>query len=307
MEHEPHYHRRSGVFGPLLLVGAGVMLLLSNLGWLDWNVWAALLRLWPLLLVALGIDILIGRRSLLGAVVSAILIVALLGSGIWLALSGRLPGVPGGETLVISHALDGVESASVTLSPAVAALNLTALNDSSNLIEGSVRALSGERIYDDFGVDAGRARVEVRSGGTPFNPSLGSQGVSWDLGLNDSVPLTLDVNGGVGEVTLDLSRFELERLDLDMGVGRVRVYLPDSGQYNVSVNGGVGQLEIFLPEGLGTRITADTGLGDLTVPAGFSRNGDVYTSAGYNDADDHVMLNLNMAIGEVAVRYTEEQ
>ncbi len=70
--------RPPSFFWPLIFIGAGVILLLANLGYLPWQSWNMLWRLWPLLLVALGIDLLIGRRSMLGAVLSALLILLLI-------------------------------------------------------------------------------------------------------------------------------------------------------------------------------------------------------------------------------------
>ncbi|MBC7250601.1 MAG: hypothetical protein H5T62_09990 [Anaerolineae bacterium] len=78
--------RPPSVFWPLMLIGVGVVLLLANLGYLPWQAWSVLWRLWPLLLVALGIDLLIGRRSVLGAIISAVLILLLIGGAIVIAL-----------------------------------------------------------------------------------------------------------------------------------------------------------------------------------------------------------------------------
>jgi len=62
-----------------LFIGAGVLLLLSNLGYLPSQSWDALWRLWPLLLVALGVDQLIGRHSMIGAIFSALFVLMLIG------------------------------------------------------------------------------------------------------------------------------------------------------------------------------------------------------------------------------------
>lgn len=57
-------HRHStSLLGPLLLIGAGVVFLLNNLGVLPWGVWETLGRLWPLFLIAIGIDLVVGRRK----------------------------------------------------------------------------------------------------------------------------------------------------------------------------------------------------------------------------------------------------
>jgi hypothetical protein len=76
------HHRSPSFLWPLVLVGAGVLLLLSNLGFVPWESWNLVWRLWPLLLIGLGIELLIGRRSTLGAIVSGVLILCLIGGAI---------------------------------------------------------------------------------------------------------------------------------------------------------------------------------------------------------------------------------
>ena len=83
----PQRRRRPpSFFWPLILVGSGVLLLLSNLGYVPWGSWNVLWRLWPLLLIALGIDVLIGRRTIAGAIVSGILLAMLIAGAILIVL-----------------------------------------------------------------------------------------------------------------------------------------------------------------------------------------------------------------------------
>ena len=86
---EGDHHR--GLVWPILVITAGVLLLLSNLGMLSLDLWELMLRGWPLILIAIGIDLLIGRRSVWGSIVAAVLIIAvlLLGLGLY---SGRIEG-----------------------------------------------------------------------------------------------------------------------------------------------------------------------------------------------------------------------
>jgi len=53
---------RGSLVGPIILIGLGIVFLLNNLGLLSWSVWEVILRLWPILLIAIGLDILLGRR-----------------------------------------------------------------------------------------------------------------------------------------------------------------------------------------------------------------------------------------------------
>jgi hypothetical protein len=49
--------------GSAALIGIGVVVLLNSLGWLGWDLWEPLARLWPVLLIASGLNLLAGRPS----------------------------------------------------------------------------------------------------------------------------------------------------------------------------------------------------------------------------------------------------
>ncbi len=54
-------HQR-GIFGGILLIGIGIVLLLNNFGLLSWNIWSVLWRFWPLILIMGGLETLFGRN-----------------------------------------------------------------------------------------------------------------------------------------------------------------------------------------------------------------------------------------------------
>ena len=55
-------NRPRSFFWPILFIGAGVVLLLANLNIIPLPSLSFLFRLWPVLLIVAGLDILIGRR-----------------------------------------------------------------------------------------------------------------------------------------------------------------------------------------------------------------------------------------------------
>jgi hypothetical protein len=87
-ENKPHY-RGGSVVGPVLLIGLGVVLLLQQTGYLTWSLWDIVSRLWPVLIIAVGADILIGHRSFVGGLIALVVVLALLAGG--LLLLGRGP------------------------------------------------------------------------------------------------------------------------------------------------------------------------------------------------------------------------
>ena len=294
-----HTHRRGSLLGPLLLIGAGLLFLLNNFGVIDGNIWPRLLSLWPLLLVAAGLDILIGRRSTAGAILTALIMIALLVGGVWLlstqSTSADL------VTHTIRQSLDDAASAEIKISAGAGQLALGPLAEGGALIEGQIALPGNQNLRQDFQVNNGVARYSVRGdGNVRLAPSF--DGENWSLRLNRDLPTVLEVSTGVGAAALDLERLRLTDLEVEIGVGEVTLTLPRQGVYLARVKGGVGEVTITIPAGLGARIQVDNGLGRVQMPAGYTRQGDTWLSPGYASAADRVDLEVNGGVGSIVVR-----
>jgi hypothetical protein len=182
-------------------------------------------------------------------------------------------------------------------------LHVEALPESNDLVSGVINPISGERVRPDFAVQGETATFSLRSEGafTPFTLGWGGE-LGWDLGLNSGVPLELATSLGAGQADLDLSGLMVSDLRVSMGVGQTSVVLPDEGRFRAKIDGAVGQTIVVIPAGLEARIRFDTALVGRNVPAGFERQGDVYTSSGYASAEDRVDLEVAQAIGFVTIR-----
>ena len=223
-EDRPRWRRRGGLVGPVVLIALGVVFLLNNTGALEWDIWWTVLRIWPVLLVAAGIDLLIGYRSALGSVVALVLIVAVIGGALWLAAVAEERPVAGGET--ISYALDGAEESDVGLSLSVAVLRLSALSDLSLLMAGDIAVGGADEFDRRFSVEDGLAQLELSSRQvTPVPVSFPGWRV-WDLRLNPDIDLDLDIDMGVGQAEIDLTDMAVGDLSFDAGVGQTSLTVP---------------------------------------------------------------------------------
>ena len=293
---------RGGLVGPVILIGLGVVFLLNNMGILAWSVWDVIFRLWPILLVAAGLDLLLGRRSIWGSLLALVLTLALLAGLLWMFEAGVIPG-QATEGEEIRQGLEGATQAEVILAPAVGSLQLDALLETDHLATGVIRPISGERIHRDFAVQDQTATLRLQSEGA-FGPLIGdwSGQRGWDLGLSANVPLWIEVNMGVGSSELDLTDLQVRELDVSMGVGQTRVTLPAAGDYQANVDGAIGETIVVIPRGLEVRISLDTGLAGRRLPAGFRCQDDVCTSPGYTGAENRVDLDVSQAIGNISIR-----
>ena len=63
----------------LVLVLAGVILLLNTTGFLPWSVWNSALSLWPIVLIALGVQVIFPEKKIPWFLMSLILILVIAG------------------------------------------------------------------------------------------------------------------------------------------------------------------------------------------------------------------------------------
>src|SRR4030067_582980 len=126
----------------------------------------------------------------------------------------------------------------VNINPAVGTLHLDASPNASNLIEGTVLPLRGERVTADFSVSGDTATYSLQgTGGTFLNLGVANAAWGWDLSLAPGIPLDLTSNMGVGESEIDLSGLTISALDVSLGVGQTTVILREAGSFQGVIEG----------------------------------------------------------------------
>ena len=285
-------------------ISFGVIFLLYNFGQLPWNAWDMLFRLWPLFIVAIGLDLLLGKRSIWLGLLGAVIIL-LLGAGLWSITSPRMAGEMNAlNSEVISQPIGDAERARIYLNPTVGEVKLQALKDSKDLLAGRVKPLRGERIVQNpYSVEDGRGFVWLRSfGEMMWTGSQSFSGPTWDLGASPDLPLELEISMAVGEATADLTGLQIENVRMNLAVGKATLVLPETGSFDADLNVAIGEFEIQVPAGLGVKIKNNGGLAGFTVPSGWTKDGNTYTSPGYAAAKDKVTIEVSTAIGGTVVK-----
>lgn len=255
-------------FLPMVLILAGGLWLLRSFDIIGNRNLVALLRLWPLALVVIGVELLVVPRNArlgwwitIGAAAFALafaLFAPALGIGVVELKHGTF-----------IEPIDSATSANVTVSPSVGKLYIRTATDTTTLFNA---------VYDHLGT------METSAQGTTEKTVVlrerdveglwgGWWGVEqeaiWNIALTDSLPISLTLNGGVSEMSLDLAALKLRDLAINTGVGRVSGTLPaSSAGYGVTINGGVGEVRLNLPANTSIDVKVSGGVGsmDLDVP-----------------------------------------
>lgn len=288
------------MIGPFILIALGILLLLQNLNLLPWSIWDIILRLWPVLIIALGLDILIGRRSTWGAIAALLLTLAILAGALW--LMGPISGP--GQIEEISQPLEGREQARIIIEPAVGQIDISAQRGPDDLITGEIYLGGGEGITQRLSEANSTLTIRSTQEAWPFFGSWRGDR-TWSLALNPEVELDLEINLAVGEAELDLRELSLDNLDVEVAIGQNTVILPESGRFSALIEGAIGDTAILIPPEMEARIRLDTGLTAREIGPDFERQGDYFISSGYEGADHRVDLVVEQAIGDVSVRRYE--
>lgn len=300
--------RRSSIVGPVILIILGLAFLGQNIGLFDVSIWNVLWRLWPVWLIALGLDLMLGRRNawgswvVLGVVVTVVAGAVAFGNTIGFRTGGL------GEPVAVSQPVGSAKRAQVQIDTSVSRLSITS-GSSENLVEGTVTPFEWETLQKDARNNGDTLIFNLQSRGEqgrvfglPINVNGSNSTPTWDLNLTDQIPMDIQIDTGVGESRIDLSKVQLTRLGLDTGVGESEISLPGQGKYRVDINSGVGELTIRLPRGIAARIHADQGIGSIEVDGDFTRESkSVYVSPNFSQAEHQAEIEIDGGVGEIVI------
>jgi len=306
--------RRTSVVFPLLLIGIGLVFLLSR--WMpDFYPWPVLWKYWPLALIFIGAGMFWdaaqrrndpqGAPSLpFGSTIGTLLFLVIMGFLIWHergTLHRDWSSVSAGSG---HHAH---ENQVVELGDAKAVRMTIHMPAGELHIEGGAEQLLQADFYQgpSWNAPAVDYSVEHGEGTLVINQQSANQLVThsdnvWKLKVSDEVPLDLEVDVGAGQGNLNLSHVDLTRLELNIGAGRATVDLTGERGKDVQANihGGVGEAVVRLPKNLGVVATVHGGLGSVDVH-GLKEEDGQYTNAVYGKAPNTIHLTVEGGIGHI--------
>lgn len=296
----------------LTTIAFGLVLLGQMLGALRWDVWFNILRLWPVLFVSLGLEI-IGKaiRAEWLRFLGSVVIVAALAYGA-LALTPSV-GWPPVTRASGGMAFEHVEphSASVTegkadISGAVGELTVGPGED--------LARISGTSPYDpvfDVSTRRGQATVVATAGEGSWMPMTPASEL--EVSLDRDVEWDLDIEAGVSEYEVDVSDLRISSLALESGVssGVLTLGLPDAsdarGSIPVGIDAGVSAIVVRIPRGAGARVVIDEGLSGVDAEGEWTRGraGEdrTYESEDFSADGTYWDVRIQSGVGGITLQY----
>lgn len=309
----PRERRHGSVIGPLVLIFIGGVFLLQNAGLVPPTVWGNLWRLWPLVLILAGLDIMFGRRA--PALVGLIGLVAIVvGLGIAAGVNFSRGTTTGSAPLAprtFTTAINGANQASVIVRFGAGQLGIQPSTGSdagqlASMTYSGPGDLSVEPSYSVTG-DTGRLEYALAGRGQTFPPIFENDSANAphvDISLSPGVPISnLNIQSGASQVNIDLTSLKVNNLDMAVGASATRLRLPDSGTTTAHISGGAATINLEIPPGVAAQVRQRGGLSTFNIDqTRFPQVGDgVYRSADFETAANKVDITIETGVTTVQV------
>lgn len=283
--------------GPLALIALGLAGLIVNFGFFSWGRLFSLLQLWPLVLVAIGLDRLLGGRYRL-----AVIITTLVSGGVLYSFFTNFTAALPSRSEPIAQPLAGARAAQLRLRSGVNALQLRGAPLGELLVEGEVDVRRGELLQTHFELEGALARYTLASISQGQNFRIDERERRWQLAVNTALPLVLELETELGSHLLDLAELTLNHLALRSGSGEVLLRLPATQSYRAQLETGTGSVTVELPAELGVRLRVGSGVSALALEGEFRQVGAVYLSENFETAAAQLELTVD-GMAPLTVRY----
>lgn len=296
-----------------ILISAGVVLLLNTTGHLPWSVWWRIFSLWPVALIAIGIELLLKktRLSFITILSPLLFFAAILGPAFFWESDLR-------DIYRTSLTYHWSEELDSTLTEANAAVRLYAGN--LKVSSGTNHLISAEldyskkkplTIYEISHPDS-TATVKITDRERRWFKWDWSKGrfwrspdsKTWEIELTDLIPIDLTVSIKASDADLDLSElmirdFDLEakNSDVDLKIGQM------VKEINVRIESRASVLSISIPEDMGLRIENHTNLSSTSFSwLNLEEIDDIYQNPDFDSAPQRLSLYLEGSLTKLKLK-----
>jgi hypothetical protein len=254
--------RRGLLFWGLFLIPLGVLPLLVRANVLAPEQVADAWRFWPVLLIALGVAVILGRSraGLLGTAIAAIAL-GLVGGGALASGVGWVGNVGDCGNLTRSDTDDVVDQAGGFGGPASATFEMNCGSVAVSVAPGSGWTINARYRGDPPTIEASTSSLAVRAPG-----GFGLRRQDWTVVLPADQTRTVEVKTNAGTGTLTLAGATLTRLRAELNAGEVRIDGTGATVERLDASVNAGSMKVTLGGATGGDLSVNAGSIELCVP-----------------------------------------
>lgn len=289
------------IFAGGFLILLGILFLGKEWGWFHIN-WHEISRLWPLLLIYLGLVALLGKTNRSATVITIVLLCIAIPTVIVRSCQEKVGDAfdnngihidmddddddkdnndddddkdyafKGSKQNLVEPMNASIKSATLNFSGGAAEFDIK--ETSKDLVEANAELNFGNISLKKTG-DADSPKVDFALKGKTNNINIDEDNHNKvNLKLNSEVIWDMNFEFGAGKADFDLSQYKVKNLSIKTGLTETDVKLGDkTDNLDVKVESGLTDIEFQIPESVGCRIDIDGGLNDKDFDGFIQKNG----------------------------------
>lgn len=289
-----------GVF----LITIGIIWVLVTTGVISWSIFNALIVLWPLILVLIGVNIIFRSNEIIKAAAWILFLAVLVSYGYFYG-GGRIKheGMTEAKNVSIEKIAD-IQKGKLKIK--LGGTSLTLDSDTSKLLEAEIR--DPEVIYSE-NTQNGISEITFSKkvyNITSFNTEVNSRINKFHL--NNQITWDIDMDTGAVDGDFDLTGLVVDKIKLDTGAANMNIKLGGKSQHqDIEINAGASKIEFTVPSNAGIRVKMDGALNstNLDGPDWEKKNGYNY-SKGYDQAEVKIDMDVDMGVGRFTVNFKQQ-
>lgn len=283
------------LIGGIILIVLGIIFLLTNLGYISFDVLFGILDLWPLLLIVAGINVLFNKKPIITLITWIVFFIILI-------LYGAFYGGVNTNTDFNTHFTKPVETSHGKFNLDIGAAKVNINSEENNLLKVNAR---GVKLDYSNTYKNNKETVIFNFANRNYNPIVFStRSSNYNFRLNEDVVWDLDLDLGAISGTLDLENIATRSIDLNMGAGNLDIILGNKHDIsNIKIDSGASNLNIAVPKDVGIKIKLDSALSKINInDLNLIKTGDYYMSPNYEEKDTKLEFYVSMGVGNVDFR-----
>ncbi|MBD3280319.1 hypothetical protein GF389_02230 [Candidatus Dojkabacteria bacterium] len=314
---------RGGFSCAFILIAIGILLLLNSTGVVSWDIWASIWRLWPFVFIIWGVEMIIGKNSLLNCLFGCFtafafllfIILAVVASddkfetwvdeNIGISLENvaliKDPEYIEEEYVIEDNEYPEINRRVVELDFGAGEYKLT----DENSLEYLEADLKYAKNYEtpEWSVEEKRESLQIGfETKQKFGAIFASYDNKYDLNFGRSdveTDLSVKLGAGRGEVRFD--RLDMDLLKLELGAGELDATLGSGAIPNeISIDIGAGDATLIIPEDVELDVEYDIGAGELEID-GKSYGGDGDFTQELENGFETLKIKVNIGAGKLMI------
>ena len=302
--------KTSHIFWGLLFIGLGLLVLINNFTTIFMD-WATIWKLWPLVVVLLGLSILVKHKYGKGVIAGLAAIVLAFAMFASVKTATHLfhndfeivlgeEGDYNFETTEYTESFDSTLTfATLNFDAGAGSFNISKTTE--NLFDATTEGRKDNFYLKRYDSD-NRSKIDFMMQKTRFRIGSDNYKNRVEMSLNSKPVWDMNFDVGAASMDFDLTELKTQNIDVDMGAASITIKLGSlSSKTKLSIDAGASDINIYIPKESGCKISTDGALSSKHFNEFEKINSDHFETADFNEAANKIYIEIDSGVSSISV------